>query len=240
MRICIVVISKLLYKSLFEKFKDCKYDVVFITDLPINQKINNIIYYDNKECDKRFFMGSGINRGRGWDKCIRYLVENNNYDYYWILEDDVFFRDLSFIEDYQDNNSDFIYPKNIKSYNTQWRHFNNNTLKFFKKDSIKGSTSYICRLSKNVVKKIDLFKNHFKKLVFHEVLFPSLCCVFKLTTFKMLNKHSKYLNTTNINNDDLLKIFINKDVIVYHPFKQWYKINLQFHPFYNTYQSYNK
>ena len=209
MSICIVVISKVINKSLYDKFKDSKYQVIFITDLPIHRNIHNVVYYNNKECDKRKFYGSGVNRGRGWDKCIRFIVENNKFDYYWILEDDVYFKNL--------------YPKYYKSFNLDWPHFNKLNLKFFKKNVIKGSTSYICRISNNLVNKINKFKKKFKRLVFHEVLFASICGVFNLRVFRMLEEHSKYLNTMS-KGDKIINILNNKDIIMYHPFKNWHMI----------------
>ena len=224
MSICVVVISKVVIYSLYKKYNKCKYPVIFITDLPIHKEIHNVVYYDNKECDKRKFYGSGVNRGRGWDKCIRFIVENNNFDYYWILEDDVYFKNLDFIEDYKSNDCDFIYPKYYKHYNTNWPHFNQFNLKFFKKDVIRGSTSYICRLSKELVNKIKKFKQTFHRLLFHEVFFASLTGVFNLKVCKMLPQHEKYLNTMR-RNDNLREILKNKDVLLYHPFKNWHLIH---------------
>ena len=222
MSICIIIICKVVIQSLYNKFNDCKYPVVFITDLPIHKDIPNVVYYDNKECDKRKFYGSGVNRGRGWDKCIRFIVENNEFDYFWILEDDVYFKDLDFIEDYKNNNCDFIYPKYFKQYNHDWPHFNELNLKYFRKDVIRGSTSYICRLSKKLVNKINFFRNTFQRLLFHEVLFASTSAVFKLRVCKMLPKHEKYLNTIKKDNNSYVKIFENKNILLYHPFKNWH------------------
>jgi len=223
MSICIIVINKVVINSLYNKFKNSKYPVIFITDLPINEEIKNVVYYDNKDCDNRLFYGSGVNRGRGWDKCIRYIVENNKFDYYWILEDDVYFKNLNFIEDYKNNNSDFIYPKYYNSFTNKWPHFNDYNLRYFKKDVIRGSTSYICRLSNTLVNKIELFKNTFKKLLFHEVLFASLSAVFKLKTSKMLSKHEKYLNTME-RGDNIIDIMYNDNIDLYHPVKNWHRL----------------
>jgi hypothetical protein len=223
MSTCIIVINKVVISSLYNKFKDSKYQVIFITDLPINKNIHNVLYYDNKDCDRRLFYGSCLDRGRGWDKCIRFIVENNNFDYYWILEDDVYFKNFNFIEDYKNNNSDFIYPKYYASFNKKWPHFNDFNLRYFKKDIIKGSTSYICRLSKHLVNKILKFKETFKRLLFHEVLFASLCAVFNLKVSKMLVKHGKYLNTMK-RDDNINNIMNNNDIELYHPVKNWHRL----------------
>ena len=90
----IIVICRQVTDKLYKQYSNCirNYDLVFITDKPCFLPYKNIIYYDTKRTiDKNYKFMTSLTKCCAWDKCMRYVIENNNqYNYYWILEDDVY------------------------------------------------------------------------------------------------------------------------------------------------------
>lgn len=113
-----------------------------------------------------------------WDKALFYFCTlNTNYDYLWIIEDDIFFMNETFIIniDQKYPNSDLLTKENRINYDgdlTTWENW------WAVKDNLKLpwciSMVCACRLSKRLLKKIKEYVNHHNRLTYHEAHFNTL------------------------------------------------------------------
>jgi hypothetical protein len=94
-----------LYTSLlFKYFKNNNIDCKIIYDYPIkNFQNQDIICYDDFDLVKDGFsnltMLDRIKKPGAWEKAFYYLKDNQCYDYYYIMEDDVYSGNLNiFVE----------------------------------------------------------------------------------------------------------------------------------------------
>jgi hypothetical protein len=203
------------------------YDVYIFID---NNKLNleeykidfkklNFIQINNNECILNGYSNSSYiikSDPISWDKALYYFtIINNNYDYIWFIEDDVFINSVNNLI-----NLDNKYPKSdliVKANNiylegdeSKWSHWLqvNDTLKL----PWSMSMICICRLSKELLLKINDYTKIYKKLNFIEFLFNTLALHNNLiisnpTEFDPITFRKDW-NINNINKNNL-----------YHPIK---------------------
>lgn len=212
------------YKYFYEQFK---IDVFFISD----SNIEGCKFYNDKLCTDNKIRNLTLSLRKkitAWDRCFYFLkTQKINYDFVWIIEDDVYIK-----------NPDFLY-KLIKKYKNKHYHLLTNHIisheKFrnwpnwyvLAKHEFKSkyfSFNCFCRLSKNLVDLSCKYmeKNYDKNIsFFHEILFINIC----------IKNNLKY-SSFEEKKDSLLirwRPFINKQEIeknykIYHPVKD---INLK-------------
>ena len=179
----------------------------------------NFIQIDNNECSINGYSNSSYNIKSdpiSWDKALYYFtLINNKYEHVWFIEDDVFIHSANNII-----KLDNIYSKSdliVKANNinpdgklSNWNHWSqiNNTL------ILPWSMSMvcICRLSKELLKKINEFTKIHKKLNFIEFLFNTLALHNKL----IISNPKEFDPIVFRNNWDINNININN---LYHPIK---------------------
>jgi hypothetical protein len=159
-----------------------------ITEFKNNYSNLNFIQIDNHEATINGYSNSSYiikTDPISWDKALYYFtLVNKNYDNVWFIEDDVFIHSVKNILklDNKYTKTDLIVKSNNinpDGKSSNWNHWNqvNNTL------SLPWSMSMvcICRLSKELLIKINDFTKIHKKLNFIEFLFNTLAIHNNLT-----------------------------------------------------------
>jgi hypothetical protein len=158
--------------SLHEFKKNYK-NITFIQVEDINCKLNGFI-------DTNFALHKLIS---GWDKALYYFgVENQNYDFVWFIEDDVFFNNEATLLqiDNQFIDSDLLSNTFVENSNG-----NNNTW-LWNRITIQYSPPYYCgmmcavRFSNRMMKCINNYAKEHNTLFFIEALFPTIAIKNKL------------------------------------------------------------
>lgn len=124
-----------------------------------------------------------------WDKSFYFLHQNNhildNFDYFFFIEDDVYSKNPQFLYNFCESlsiyNQDLItnevcFKKDCP--NWHWWSRDNDYYQF--KYHIK-SYNPLCRLSKNIVKKILEFRTANNRFIFHELLFSCIAVENEMT-----------------------------------------------------------
>lgn len=168
------------------------------------------------------------------DMVYEFYKQYNNYDYYWVIEDDVFFTGywnilFDFYKDYNIDllachNTDYIfYPYSFNALN--------DTLgfDFFDKNNYLLSFLAICRLSNNLINKV--INGPLSKKCFQEVQVGSTCKYYNLSYFDILNFSIDTSNNERINygsvrwehydNKELINLnYLNTENLLVHPIKE--------------------
>jgi hypothetical protein len=182
-----------------------------------NYKNINFIQIEDIKCnlngyiDTNFILNKLIS---GWDKALYYFgVENNNYDFVWFIEDDVFFYNESTLLkiDNQYINNDLLSNKideNTNGDKNTW---------LWSKINIQYSPPYyngmMCavRFSTRMIECINNYAKEKNTLFFLEALFPTIA----------IKNNLNYNNPNELNNiyyrNDFKEEFINNNL--YHPVK---------------------
>ncbi len=152
-----------------------------------------------------------------WDKATYYFSKiNNNFDYIWYIEDDVFIPNSNAIYNldnkYKDydlltraNNISFDYNDRLNG--GHW-HLARNMLRL----PLFGSMVCALRISKNLLNKVNEFRNKHNRLLFIEIMFNTLC-----SQNKLKNKIVPELITIAYRYD--WKYNLIKENFLYHPIK---------------------
>lgn len=139
-----------------------------------------VAYFDNKSCSK--------------DKALYYFNNNKiNYDYIWLIEDDVFIPSIDTIKniDIKYPNYDFLTQKinhnlNLKEWNWKrliklqfhWLYLTDNTIEYFNYDNInyiQHSMTCVIRLSNNYMSHVNKFVDKYNSLFMDELFFAYIC-----------------------------------------------------------------
>lgn len=233
-KINIVIIIKQINEDIYNIYNQLikNYPFTIISDKPtyLVTKYPNIFYYSSKiTMEKGYKNLTSFKKCTAWDKAIRHISENNNYDYYWILEDDLFIDNNfeSFISKYDLDNADYLYSgwfKTKKEMKT-WFHWSK-AKKYFSNDIIAASLNQFCRISSNLLNSINDFKKEHGRLIFHEILVASLVrqnnlpmkSIADKTTFISAIEYRKHLNTR-----EKLEYYKKRNKNIVHPIKKWYR-----------------
>jgi hypothetical protein len=185
-------------------------------------KYKNIVFLqiDPTECDKAGF--NDVNRqtfGKitAWDKVLYYLhTSNMDYNYVYILEDDVFIYDENTLLtiDIKNTNADLL-SNNLDVYvnetsNQNW-HWKNILPLNFNPPYYNGMMCCI-RISKKLMQCIGNYAKSNKKLFFLEALFPTLCI-----RNNLIYKPNKEFETVVFRHDWKLENIKRENI--YHPLK---------------------
>ena len=145
------------------------------------------------------------------------------YDYFWIIEDDVYFNsDINKIfHSYKNNYSDLIlsswFKKKIN--NDSWYHWKKG-YKYFSKQHLASSLNVFSRISKKLLIEINKFRHKHNTLIFHEILLSSLSIQNNLKIEKLNSKYKVYLEAGHTKS--LHPKHHYKKYILFHPYKNWY------------------
>jgi hypothetical protein len=223
--------------SFAETLKNDSYDIYICIDnnnsiLPDfdTSKITIIRFYDN-ECENNYFTGSVVythDRACSRDKALYYFCSiNNNYDYIWFLEEDVFIPTKNTIQRidniYINTNADILSAFNdIKlSYDdpncAYWQHWwrNENKIKYPWAHSMISAI----RVSKKMLECISNFVKINKYLLFDELLFNTIAIQNNL----IIETPSELSNIV-FSFNDIIPTTINSNFL-YHPIKNLLKQN---------------
>ena len=223
------ILTREVTDKLYSVYKQLIPNVKFISDTK-NKNIDkdNVFFYSDEIIHKNNFysMHSSI-KFTSWDKIIYNLYLNNDKDYYWIIEDDVFLKDKDILNKFDDNSSDLILMNGWnKKYPDNWARWNKNPkFKYFDRDETYSSLNTIIRCSNRLINKIMEFKNNHNKLIFHEILLYSLA---KQNNFSVLNYKSKdvFNSAYDIRKKKSIKEIYDEALNLYlikHPIKGWWK-----------------
>jgi hypothetical protein len=187
------------------EFKNSYKNINFIQIEDIKCKLNGYI-------DTNFILNKLIS---GWDKALYYFgVEDNNYDFVWFIEDDVFFynEDTLLQIDSQYINSDLLsnkYHTNSNGEKNTWH---------WHKINIQYPPPYYCgmmcavRFSKKMMDCINDYAKKYNTLFFLEALFPTIS----------IKNNLNYNNPNELNNIYYRHVF-NKanidNINLFHPVK---------------------
>jgi hypothetical protein len=223
--LCLITFRpNIIWCDFLNKFK--KYKIFIIVDdnnfdlFDFKNYYNNItfIQIEDEKCKLNGYMDTSFTLNKlisGWDKALYYFgIENNNYDFIWFMEDDVFFNNEDTIIriDNQYNNDDLLsntYDENSSGEKTNWH---------WHRINIQYPPPYYCamvcvaRFSKNMMTHIDEYAKKNNTLFFLEALFPTIA----------IKNNLKYSNPNEFNNihwsKDFKKDNINENNL-YHPVK---------------------
>ena len=223
--ICLIVNKpNEIYLEFLNKF--INYRIIVVID-------DNSLYYANKlkdkyiniiffQLDNNIALKSGYNNSNtiglhklvsGWDKALFYFSNYNvNYDYVWFIEDDVFFYNEKTIIDI-----DVKYPSYDLLANCDFKEGNYNDwlwsgIKINLPKPYYSGMMCAIRVSKDLLKNINVYANRNKKVFFIEALFPTIINHNNLTYFQPDElTNIKYRFEWNID-------IVNKSHI-YHPVK---------------------
>ncbi len=184
------------------------YDVYFLIDKnDISYKDHTtfskvkIIQIENQECEKAGYIHAGdipayTSPVLGWDKALYYFGNiNNNYEYVWFLEDDVFLKSEYTVKQIDDQNliEDLLAFNTVEHKletgeqypNIWWWH--SIYLKNLNQKNSEGlkspfymSLTFHARLSKTLLTKIKEHASVYNTLYFHEAIIPSICARYNL------------------------------------------------------------
>lgn len=221
-----------LFLEFIKKLKKPNYDIYVIiddNDYKIDDIYNNInfIYINNYESEKLGFKGSLFKKNNiacSRDKALYYFSHKvTNYDYIWLIEEDVFIPNIETIfnidHKYIDNSYDLLVSKhdiyNIKQHNWLWSYVYNQT-----NIGVPYACAMICaiRCSKELLMCISKYAKENKSLFLDEALFNTIAEHNKLNV-KIITELSSIVWKKNWEKSE-----INIDNL-YHPIKD---INLQY------------
>ena len=177
----------------YHKQNNLQYDIFLVCDdtsetYYIDENIK-VIQINNDLCkqsgyysmlDKGFqkYYGTDVS---AWDKIMYYLCHNNNYDYNWILEEDVFIPQVETIHKINSKyTGDLLTQSNgiNKNGDTSEWHWSNEIYRADKTLYFEppwySSMVCGCRLSSNLIDEIRKFVLKENKLMHHEILFNTL------------------------------------------------------------------
>jgi hypothetical protein len=210
-----------------------KIPIIFISDFIGYIEKDDIFYHPSEILEKEGFSGmTTFKLVSAWDKLIYHLKLNNNFEYYWIIEDDVYLNhqieNIILKNNYHDE--DLL----ITSWNKEF--LNNDNYyhweigkDYFYLTELFSSVNVLCRISKKLLETILDFQEENKKLLFHEILFISLVKKFNLTLKEITLPKAILYSTSLFKINDKQKLLekINQDNInLYHPFKNWHNFIL--------------
>lgn len=156
---------------------------------------------------------------------LKYFLENPDYDYYWIVEDDVYFCGNwnEFFNEFTDNVSDFI-STYIKKYDEEpnwpwWNSLRKDKMTMTRENML-HSFNPVYRISRKALeyiheKLLDGWCGH------HEVLFPTLLAKAGYTIFDLKYSSSVHSFYDSESYSHLqLKPQTYRDKMLYHPIKE--------------------
>ena len=221
------------YSSLFVGKK-----LIFISDENPEIKKRNIYHYKD---DPEFYGMHSKIKHTSWDKAFFHLSKNNEHDYYWFIEDDVYISTKNVIDKFDRKyTEDFLmfawhnFDRFTKSkinkfwFDSHIKHTLKN-VEYFPVKYLSGSLNVFTRLSKKHVDLILNFRKKHKRFIFHEMLIPSIARQNDLKIKKIDSSESNsvmspreiFKEHKTIN--DKIQHFKNKKLELAHPAKQWYK-----------------
>ena len=223
---------------MYEKYSEViDKNLFFISDEPSEIEKKNIYHYDNNLMNlKGFYNMHDKIKNTSWDKVFYHLNNNLNYDYYWIIEDDVYLNKQkfnNFINSYSNTHKDLLLFGWYKSFkdNDKWIHWTKNK-NIFKENELKSAITQVIRISNKMKQKILDFKEKNGKFIFHEILIASLA--FRNELSHKLIKRDDIHNTSSYNlsllhlqfknNKKKMLNSIKNNMVLVHPFKNWYDL----------------
>lgn len=187
-------------------------------DFKNNYKNINFIQISDKKCKLNGYINTNFMLKKiisGWDKALYYFaVEDNNYDFIWFMEDDVFFYNEDTIVniDNQYINDDLLsnyYCENSDGNKNSW-HWRIINIQY--PPPYYSGMMCAVRFSNNMIKYINNYAKNYNTLFFLEALFPTIAIKNKL----------KYNTPNEFNNICYRCIFEEKNINItnlYHPVK---------------------
>ena len=221
-------VDKITYDAYTNVLKDK--NVVFISDFLPDYSANNVIHIDDQVCADNNYrkINTTIGEYTSWAKVFYYLKEHLLYDYYWIIEDDVYLNSTKIdqiLENCDTLDDDFLYAGWYKDYSKgdKWHHWRWN-MQYFEKENLKGSLNPIVRLSYKMMVLVYYERYIRNRFVLLEVMFASIVSKYNLKkTFIQHNEidiFALYKNSVLKYNN---KQHVMKEYAIVHPFKGWYK-----------------
>ena len=217
----------MIWVNFLNSFKD-DYDLHIIIDnyeyntedLELQYPNIKFIKINDNECKSAGFVN--VNKvfpksPTAWDKALYYFsVINENYDYVWFIEDDVYIPNKKILMDIDSKytSTDLlcnIYTINEDGNMNTWP-FWDTAQHYFELPWVSG-LQCICRMSNKLLKKIKDFADEKHELTFLEVLFPTLAHQNNLSYLKP-EEFKNVIYSQNYNNLD--EIDANN---IYHPMK---------------------
>ena len=238
-------LKKYIFDPLYNDIKNNnKYDFYVLYNKPKQSDPDlyldgiNIISFDNEyifEKYKHLYFGYDDERGsyNTYYMIYEFYLLHKEYDYYWTIEDDVYFtgnwNDL--FNYYENTNYDLICTHYYNKTSFPWKYNNiNNVLgkNYFNDDTFGLVFLPIARLSNNLINAIinsDLYYN-----CFQEIQVGSIVRRYTLSIDIMENFHLDWSKSNDINrgscswggyrNDMISNIFLQHSNIIVHPFKR--------------------
>lgn len=144
---------------------------------------DKLLFVDDNECKKagytnlNFIIKKSVS---AWDKVL-YLLNNSlkEYDFVWIVEDDVFIPSINSVLDMTEKYSqyDLVIQKDISKFtDTRWDHWNHVPKKWKPKieNNYYHSMACVTGISRRFLNIIDLYAKTYKSLFFLEIMFITL------------------------------------------------------------------
>jgi len=217
------------------KFNNYKiYIIVEDNDFDLSEFNNdykniNFIKIDDEKCNSNGYINTDCESDKlvnAWDKALYYFgVENKNYEFIWILEDDVFFHEentlIEIDKQYSDEDllSNLYYPNTDNTHENLWNWDNININ--YNEPYYSGYMNSV-RVSNKMIKCINYYATKNNKLFYINALFPTIA----------IKNNLKYITPTELSNVKQIKNYEKSDINnknIYHP-----EIQLNMHIYYRT------
>ena len=177
------------FLNLFKKYK-----IIIIVDnnnfdlyeFRNNYKNINFRQIEDIKCKLNGYINTNFMLGKlisGWDKALYYFgVDDNNYDFVWFIEDDVFFNneDTLLRIDSQYINNDLLsnnYGENTNGEKKTW-HWHRINIQY--PPPYYNGMMCVVRFSNSMMKCINNYAKEYNTLFFLEALFPTIAIKNKL------------------------------------------------------------
>jgi hypothetical protein len=157
----------------------------------LKNKYRNIIFF---QLDNRFALKTGYNNSNtigirklvsGWDKALFYFSNYNiNYDFVWLIEDDVFFFSEQTIIDIDVKYPSYDLLANCDFKEGKYSDWLWSGIKINLQKPYYSGMMCTIRISKELLKNIHIYACRNKKLFFIEALFPTITIHNNLTYFQ--------------------------------------------------------
>lgn len=248
-----IIISTCVTQNMYTQYsKAIDKNLVFISDKsPMINESNIYHYSNNAELIKMGFTGmhdkySIVALDKAFYFISQHCNENNEYENYWIIEDDCYINHKEFsnlADSYNTNMCDLLCfgwkQQYIIQKHRSWVHWKaryidgkHSNKTYFDEIDTEAVITQLVRLSNNSVNEILKFKEKYNRFIFHELFFISLANASKLTSELICDNSIKL--SAEKKNSIIYKKYPDKDnkyiiseleklnYVVVHPFKKWY------------------
>lgn len=182
-RHCVLFLARKPTEKLQQTVRELKslyaIDSYIISDTPTD--CNCSIHITNDECMDNNYIYATHPKFCGFplssrDRGLYFSAERSNYDYYWFVEDGIYFKDTQVLYSMIEKFINLQYDLVATEYKTpkkdpRWDHWHVGSELFEKPTAF---FQPLCRVSKKLLQQVSAFVKEYNRLAFHELMLGSL------------------------------------------------------------------